>query len=121
MMKPWIIEKPLMMLNGRYSDFDGVLVKLIYTAMGTGVIGSVLSGIHPLFILPCFIVALLLVPICFVFQSVARRYEQDEPHYQASRSKIRAVFHYLWVIGVYLWVVFWVVIFCRAVLSIYVG
>jgi hypothetical protein len=48
-MKPWIIEKPLMMLNGRYSDFDGVLVKLIYTAMGTGVIGSVQNSVSFLY------------------------------------------------------------------------
>jgi hypothetical protein len=108
-----------MMLNGRYSDFDGVLVKLFYTAMGTGIIGSVLSSIHPLFMLPCYILALLLVPVCFILQSVARRYEQDEPHYLASRSKIRAVVHYSWVIGVYLWIVFWLVVFCRALWSSY--
>jgi len=120
-MKPWIIEKPSMMLDGRYSDFDGVLMKLIFIAIGTGLIGTILSCIHPLFMLPCYVVVILLVPIVFALESVARHYEQDEPHYLASRSKIRALIHYLWVIGVYLWIAFWLVIFFRIIWRSYVG
>lgn len=110
-----------MMLDGMYSDFDGVLVKLFFIAMGTGTVGAILGGIHPLFMLPCYIVVLLLVPTCFALKSVARRYEQDEPHYQASRSKIRAVLHYSWVIGVYIWMVFWPVVFVMTIWENYVG
>ena len=120
-MKPWIIEKPLMMLDGRHSDFDGVLIKLIFTAIATGVVGTLLSSVHPLFMLPCYVVVLLLIPIGFALESVARRYELDEPHYLASRSKIRALVHYLWVIGVYLWIAFWLVMFFRALWRRYVG
>ena len=120
-MKPWVIEKPLMMLDGRYSDFEGVLIKLFFTAIATGVIGTLLSSVHPLFMLPCYVVLLLLIPIGFALKSVARRYEQDEPHYLASKSKIRALVHYFWVIGVYLWIAFWLVMFFRAILRSYAG
>lgn len=120
-MKPWVIEKPLMMLDGRYSDFDGVLIKLIFTAIATGVVGTLLSSVHPLFMLPCYVVVLLLIPISFVLESVARRYEQDEPHYLASRSKIRALVHYSWVVGVYLWIAFWIVMFFTTIWRSYVG
>ena len=120
-MKPWVIEKPLMMLDGRYSDFDGVLIKLIFTAIATGVIGTLLSVVHPLFMLPFYAVVLLLIPIGFALECVARRYEQDEPHYMASRSKIRALIHYLWVIGVYIWIAFWLVMFVGTIWISYVG
>ena len=120
-MKPWEIEKPLMMLDGRYSDFEGVLIKLFFTAIATGVIGTILGHVHPLFMLPCYVVVLLLIPIGFALKSVARRYEQEKPHYLASRSKIRALTHYLWVIGVYLWIAFWLAMFFRAIWRSYVG
>ena len=110
-----------MMLDGRYSDFEGVLIKLFFTAIATGVIGTILGHVHPLFMLPCYVVVLLLIPIGFALKSVARRYEQEKPHYLASRSKIRALTHYLWVIGVYLWIAFWLAMFFRAIWRSYVG
>jgi hypothetical protein len=118
-MKILTIEKPLMKMEGVYSEFENMPWKLFFIAIPMLFIGILLSPFSKLFILPVLVVACLLLPASMGVAAVSRHYEDDSPHYRASRSKIYSLIHTAWVIGIYGWFSFWTLSFIAITLSLF--
>jgi len=118
-MKVLTIEKPLMKMEGLYSEFENMHWTLLFTAIPMLFVGILLTPFSKLFIIPALVVTCLLLPASMGIAAVSRHYEDDSPNYRASRSKIYSLIHTLWVIGVYGWFSFWIFSFIVITLSLF--